>query len=96
VNLSAPTSGSLNGILFFQDRTVNNPHTDSILGGSSTTLEGTLYFPNSTLKYAGNFAGADASTLLIANQVNFIGNSSLQVSPSGTPPTWAPTASLIE
>jgi hypothetical protein len=96
VNLSAPTSGSLNGILFFQDRTVNNPHTDSILGGSSTSLEGTLYFPNSTLKYAGNFAGADASTFLIANQVNFIGNSSLQISPTGTQPAWAPTASLIE
>lgn len=99
VNLSAPTSGDLSGILFFQDRTVNPPNnlaTDKILGGSNATLEGAVYLPNSTLQFNGNFGGANASTVLIAKMVAFEGASSLQLSATGPSPAWAPTASLIE
>jgi hypothetical protein len=96
LNLSAPTGGDLSGILFFQDRTVSKLQDDKILGGSNATLQGVVYFPNSVLTFAGNFGGANASTVLIADKVAFKGNSSLQLSATGPTPAWAPTVSLIE
>jgi Flp pilus assembly protein TadG len=98
VNLSAPSSGDLAGILFFQDRSVSPPsgQSDSILGGSSTNVQGVMYFPETLLKFAGNFSGADSSTFLIADQISFAGTSSLQISSTGPTPAWAPVAALIE
>jgi len=44
-----------------------------------------------------NFGGADASTIIVADQVEFTGNSNLQISSTGTQPAaYAPTAALIE
>jgi Flp pilus assembly protein TadG len=93
VNLSAPTDS---GILFRQDRTlsVNNDNED-IEGGSSGSLSGVLYFPEANLKFAGSFSGANASTVIVANTVTLAGNSSLETSLTN-PPTWMPTASLLE
>ncbi|HEX4770614.1 MAG TPA: hypothetical protein VH351_07285 [Bryobacteraceae bacterium] len=98
VNLSAPTSGSLSGLLFFQDRSVSpkTSQNESILGGSSAQVNGVMYFPKSTVKFAGNFSGANSSSFLIADQITFSGSSNLQITPTGPPPAWAPTAALLE
>jgi Flp pilus assembly protein TadG len=47
MNLTAPTSGTYQGIVFFQSRTANTSANQ--FGGSSTTVvQGTVYFPNGT------------------------------------------------
>ncbi|MFP5234542.1 MAG: pilus assembly protein TadG-related protein [Acidobacteriota bacterium] len=46
-SLSAPTSGTYNGILFYQDR--SNKTSESLVGGSKSYLEGILYFPDANL-----------------------------------------------
>ncbi len=46
-SLAAPTSGAYNGILFYHDR--SNTTTESLVGGSTSYLEGILYFPNANL-----------------------------------------------
>jgi Flp pilus assembly protein TadG len=96
--LSAPTSGSLSGILFFQDRSVSptSGQNDSIQGGTTSSLEGVLYFPKSGLTFAGGATSPSTSTLIVADQVSFTGNSSMQVSKATTTPTWMPTAALLE
>ena len=50
---SAPVSGPLCGMLFFQDRTLN-PGGSSMVGGSSFTFDGAIYFKQSSFKFAGN------------------------------------------
>jgi hypothetical protein len=46
VNLSAPTTGEFQGVLFFQDRAVSNRHN---WNGRSTNLVGVIYLPASAL-----------------------------------------------
>ncbi|HTY55961.1 MAG TPA: pilus assembly protein TadG-related protein [Candidatus Binataceae bacterium] len=77
LNLSAPTSGSLEGILFFQDRSIPTGSAGSVIvGNSSSTFDGALYFPTTSLQYVGNSSG-NGYTLIVADTVSFTGNASL-------------------
>jgi hypothetical protein len=72
VNLSAPTSGTYKGILFWDTSTANS----SIAGASGSTFDGALYFPNSQLSYAGN-SSSSGYTIIAADSVRFTGNTTL-------------------
>ena len=71
-SLTAPTSGPLEGILFFQDRGIStatagaNPNT--IVGAALARYEGTFYFPTTTLNYTIN-ASVAAYTAMVAYQI---------------------------
>ncbi len=76
-NFSAPTSGPLVGILFFQDRSI--PGTDAattITGNSSSTFDGAVYFATTTLSFNGNSSSSGYS-IVVANQLTLSGNASL-------------------
>jgi len=70
VNLTAPTSGTYGGILFFQDP--GNTSTAQIIGTSSlnTVLEGTYYFPKAKVLFA--FSGPVQYNILDAWQIQFV------------------------
>jgi hypothetical protein len=73
---AAPTSGSLSGILFFQDRSVpKGSAASSFAGGTSLNLTGALYFPTTQLNYS-NGASA-AYTILVADTLTFTGGATL-------------------
>lgn len=75
VNLSAPctsSGGSLEGMLFFQDRSINNGVGSTINGGSSSTFSGALYFPTTSLNYSGS-TGANMFTLLVSDTLTVSG-----------------------
>jgi hypothetical protein len=78
VNFSAPTSGSLKGILFFQDRSVaySSSNGSTIKGNSSSTFNGAVYFPTTALTYLGNSSVA-GYTFLIADKITITGNSTI-------------------
>jgi Putative Flp pilus-assembly TadE/G-like len=66
---SAPTSGSLNGMLFFQDRTVpssTSPSEASTLTGDA--FVGAVYFPTTSLTFTENSSSA-VSTILVGDTV---------------------------
>jgi hypothetical protein len=80
LTMNAPTSGSLTGIAFFEDRstsvTGSNPtaNPNKIVGGSSTYINGALYFKNTQLQ----FSGANSATgymVIVADMVQINGNS---------------------
>ncbi len=73
--LSAPTTGTYAGILFFQDRSIASPASSSFSGGASAILNGTLYFPTSALSYSGGTG--TAYTILISKQISFSGGAML-------------------
>jgi hypothetical protein len=92
VNLSAPTNGATAGILFYEDRNAPSSITSTFQGGSTMNLNGALYFPSSSLKYAGNSTSTAGTCLsIIANNVTLTGAAGLGVSgcvvppPGGTP-----------
>jgi Flp pilus assembly protein TadG len=76
VNLSAPTNGPMEGMLFYMDRNITDTRWNQIVGGSSSKFDGALYFKHSNLK----FAGKNSTTgymILVADQIQITGSSTL-------------------
>jgi len=73
LNLSAPTTGPYAGMLFFGDR--SNTATQTFNGSNTSHLTGNLYFAGGTVAYAGNFAGTNGCTQIVADKVDWTGNS---------------------
>ena len=72
--LSAPTSGPLEGILVFQDPAITAGPASVVKGSSASKIEGALYFRTTGLTYAvpgrgGDFLILVADTLTITGQV---------------------------
>jgi hypothetical protein len=77
VNLSAPTSGTLAGILFFQDRSIPGSAAGStITGNSSSTFDGAIYFATTALSFGGN-SSVSGYSIVVANQLTLSGNASI-------------------
>jgi Flp pilus assembly protein TadG len=78
VTLSAPTSGTWNGILFMKDRLVSSNNNSDFLGGNvSPTLSGTIYFPGDALTMVGGSGITVGSNVpaIIADTITVSGGS---------------------
>ena len=84
VNISAPISGSLAGIAFFQDRTVTSTSDEKFIGGSGMIIDGAIYFSKSPLKFTGSSSDA-GYTFLVADTVDIGGGSTLKNNTSSLP-----------
>ncbi len=75
MSFSAPTTGSNKALLFYQDPTVpwasNNG--SQITAGSTSTLDGIIYFPTTDLNYAGN-SSSGGYTMLVGYNIKIAGN----------------------
>ena len=78
LNLSAPTSGTYSGILFFGSREVSGV-TNTFNGTASSVMTGATYFPTQNVTYLGNFSGANGCTQIVADTVSFSGNTNFSV-----------------
>ena len=78
ITLSAPTSGTYAGILFFENREIakNGNINNTITGLAGSTFNGTLYFLNSNLNYEGNSTN-NGYTIIIADTLSVLGTSVL-------------------
>ena len=74
LDISAPTSGSYDGILFYQDR--SDTQAASIQGGANSTLTGILYFPDAALTI-GNGTSSTFYAPIVAKTLTIGGGSSL-------------------
>jgi hypothetical protein len=76
-NFTAPTSGPMTGVLFYQDRAIPSSAAGSTITGNSTsTFDGAMYFPTTTLTYNGNSSSSGYS-IIVANKIVVSGNSTL-------------------
>jgi hypothetical protein len=82
-NLSAPTTGPLAGILFYQDKNASPSAGSDFSGGASVALTGALYFPTTSVSYSGG-TGA-AYTLIVSSTISFSGGSALNSDYSSLP-----------
>jgi hypothetical protein len=93
VNLSAPTSGVYSGMLFFGDRT-SSGGTNKFNGTAASKMTGAIYFAKQAVDYTGNFSGLNGCTQVVANTVEWTGNTTVAVdcSAQGMKPIPALTA----
>jgi Flp pilus assembly protein TadG len=83
VNLSAPTSGTYSGVLFYQDRTITSTTTNEIDGNTNPKMVGSLYFPTTPLTISGGASPTPFVGKLIARTLTVNGNSGLFVTEGG-------------
>ena len=72
INLTAPTTGSTRGIVFWADARLPEEN-DNFAGGNASRIVGAVYLPSHDLKYAGNSGNVSPCMQLIANQVMITG-----------------------
>lgn len=95
--LIAPSSGTYNGILFFQDRSISSTSSSAdsnIAGGSGTAVQGTLYFPTTNLTYSGSSVNSEY-TILIADTVKIANTTTINDSYSVQKNGWSPIHSAV-
>ena len=79
VDISAPTSGTYSGLLFFADR--SGPQlTHTFSGSASSQFEGAVYMPNDHLVVAGSNSAAAGCTQFIARTLELTGTSGAGIS----------------
>lgn len=76
ISLTAPSSGSLTGVVLFQSRSAAGASL-SISGNSTVFLDGVLYAPATSVTFTGNGTTTNPARYgsVIASQVHFTGNS---------------------
>jgi len=97
LDLSAPTSGANQGVLFFQDRDAPAKLENKIVGNTVVNLTGAIYLPATELKIAGGSGSNAAKAFVVARTVRFTGNSEVLIgSPAPALPPGLITATLVE
>ncbi|MCD6032797.1 MAG: hypothetical protein K0S78_4979 [Thermomicrobiales bacterium] len=75
VELTAPTGGYYQGILFFQAR--GNATASTLVGGTGQLMNGVLYFPAAHLTYTGGSSTQATQTTIVSSTMSMVGNSFL-------------------
>jgi len=87
VTLSAPTSGTYSGMLFFQDRSITTANTSnsstSLAGGATMTLTGAIYLPGTQLNVSNGTNTSATYTIVVADSILFQGGIKLNANYSG-------------
>lgn len=97
VTLSAPTSGTLSGILFFSDRDAPTSGSNNIAGGATVKFTGALYFPTQRAVYSNGATTTATCTQLIAWRITFAGGVSFNndCGSAGTSPIGGGAATTL-
>jgi hypothetical protein len=82
VTLSAPATGAstgITGILLFENRSATTDNAPQIVGNSTTSLNGALYFKNSTLTFSGVNGSNTGYMMIVVKKLNINGSSPIVV-----------------
>lgn len=77
VQLTAPTSGTYAGILFYQDRRAQDSTANTINGNAGSKFQGAFYFPSQELDFSGTSGMTTDCLQLVALRLTFTGNTSV-------------------
>lgn len=79
IQLSAPTSGTWEGILMYQDSRTAEKSTMSmtVTGNTLSAYEGTIYAPSNEVKFTGNSSMSTPCMQIVAKYASFEGNTSV-------------------
>ncbi|MEN6541031.1 pilus assembly protein TadG-related protein [Parvibaculum sp.] len=98
VTLSAPTTGDMAGLLFYQDRNAPNSGVNHLQGGAAMTLTGALYFPSQKLIMDNGAKTSSTCMQLVAWRLEFQGGATLNSTCDGTgvKPIGVSSSKLVE
>jgi len=82
-SLSAQSSGTYQGILFFQDRSITSTTGNTISGGSNLAITGTIYMPTGALSFSGGSNTIPLMSAIVCQKLSISGGAFLQLDPTG-------------
>jgi hypothetical protein len=77
MNVTAPTSGTYSGILFFGSRTNSYSSDISLNGTADSALTGVIYAPAQPVTFIGDMEGANGCTQIVSKTISWNGNATL-------------------
>jgi len=77
LQLSAPTTGTYAGVLFYQDRRAPNSDANRVNGNSASFFQGAFYFPAQGVEFNGTSGMRTECVQIAARRVSFTGNSTI-------------------
>jgi len=83
IRLTAPTTGTYSGLLFFGDRSMPFA-TQSINGSAASLFTGAIYFPSQNISLLGNFSGAGGCMQVIADTIYYTGSATFSTNCANT------------
>jgi hypothetical protein len=92
--LSAPTSGTYSGMLFFSDRSGSG--TNKINGNNTSSLTGAIYAPSEAVSFLGNFSGSGGCTQIVADTVQWSGSTTISDNCSAYGMQQIPALNLVK
>jgi hypothetical protein len=95
INLTAPSSGPYQSMLFFEDRNAPAGTINAIEGSTGLNLVGNLYFPTSELDLGGSGSSTDVAIVANTLQLKGTGQFTETTLPTPSAPS-APQVTLIE
>ena len=98
VNLTAPTSGPMAGIVVYADRNTPAGTAFKFNGGAQQYFGGAVYVPTGAVSFAGGANTSTGCTQLIGGTLTFTGNSQLSIDCAAykVRPLGTPLARLVE
>lgn len=85
VNLSAPSSGTYAGVLFYQDRRAPDGSANKVNGNTDSFYRGALYFPKQQVTFNGTAGMSTDCLQIVGRRVVMLGNSTISnVCPPGS------------
>jgi Flp pilus assembly protein TadG len=97
VTLSAPTTGSTAGIVFFGDRLAPASNVQNFGGGATINVNGALYFPTQEVDFQNGINNPSGCTQLIGGTIKFVGGSNFQNNcPTGVTSIGGSNSALAE
>lgn len=97
VTLTAPTTGTTAGIVFFGDRRATSAVSNTLAGGTTLSITGAIYLPTETLTWNNGASNTSSTcTELIAGTIT-LGGANFQINcPGGVAAIGASNSSLVE
>jgi Flp pilus assembly protein TadG len=96
INIVAPATGLLAGVAIYGDRNMPVGTSFDFTGGNGQAVGGAIYLPKAAVSWAGNATTTQPCTQLIADTIQFLGDSGLSVDCAGYGIKTIATASLLE
>jgi len=78
VNITAPTSGTYAGVMFYQDRTATTVTTNQVNGNASSKFQGAIYMPKQDVQFSGSSGMNTHCLQIVSRRITMTGNNAIQ------------------
>ena len=77
LNMTATTTGTYAGVLFYQDRRASAGTINNVNGNALSKFQGSFYFASQDLSFSGDSGMTTDCVQLVSRRVTFIGNTNI-------------------